>query len=48
MTACVQLLVRERVEVLGRAGGLLSGPILSGLSRTHPHITLVKLQNPDN
>ncbi len=33
-TARVRLLVRERVEVLGRAGGLPSGPILSGLSRT--------------
>jgi hypothetical protein len=30
----VQLLVLEVAEVLGRAGGLPSGPILSGLSRT--------------
>ncbi len=34
MTACVRLLVREMVEVLGRAGGLPSGPILTGQSRT--------------
>jgi hypothetical protein len=34
VTACVQLLVREREEVLGRAEGLPSGPILSGLNRS--------------
>ncbi len=34
MIARVRLLVWERVEVLGSAGGLPSGPILSGLSRT--------------
>ncbi len=28
------LLAREKVEELGRAGGLPSGPILTGLSRT--------------
>jgi hypothetical protein len=32
VTACVRLLVREMVD--GRAGGLPSGPILTGLSRT--------------
>jgi hypothetical protein len=32
VTVRVQLLVLERVEDLGRAGGLPSGPTLSGLS----------------
>jgi hypothetical protein len=32
VTACRQLMVRERVEDLGSAGGLPSGPILSRLS----------------
>jgi hypothetical protein len=39
VTARVRLLVRERIEVLGRAGGLSSGPILTGLSRTIKHAT---------
>ncbi len=30
----VRLLARKRVEMLGRSGGLSSGPILTGLSRT--------------
>ncbi len=30
----IRLLVRERIEDLGSAGGLPSGSILSGLSRT--------------
>jgi hypothetical protein len=34
--ARVGLLVRERIEVLGRAGGLPSSPILTGLSQTTP------------
>ncbi len=34
MTARVRALVRERVEDLGSAGGLPSGPNFSGLSRT--------------
>ncbi len=34
MTARRWLLVQERVEDLGSAGGLPSGPILSGLSLT--------------
>jgi hypothetical protein len=35
------LLVRERVEVLGRAGGLPSGPIHSGLSLTVVNIPIL-------
>ncbi len=34
VTALVWLLVRERVEVIGRAGACPSGPILAGLRRT--------------